>query len=145
MSKSSGLIEASYGTSSSGVSCLLTRHILSVTNRGTIGAFLDGATETTAVFFKSLILMLVSSPEAQSKAHKSLIRWLDRSAFPFWPILRSCLMFRPLSKRSAYRIHSRQRNPKVNPVLPGFALPTGVAHRCPVLYYEGRNRRCFLG
>lgn len=40
--------------------------------RGTIGAFLEGATDTTSLFLKSTILMLTSSPEAQAKAHKEL-------------------------------------------------------------------------
>ncbi|THH17464.1 hypothetical protein EW146_g3349 [Bondarzewia mesenterica] len=40
--------------------------------RGTIGAFLEGATDTTSLFLRSLILMLVAFPEAQAKAHKEI-------------------------------------------------------------------------
>ncbi|THU88694.1 cytochrome P450 [Dendrothele bispora CBS 962.96] len=40
--------------------------------RGTIGAFLEGGTDTTSLFLKSLILMLTSSPDAQTKAHKEI-------------------------------------------------------------------------
>ena len=37
-----------------------------------MGAFLEGATDTTALYLKNLILHLSSSPEAQAKAHEEI-------------------------------------------------------------------------
>lgn len=43
-----------------------------ISYRGTLGAFMEGATETTAMFLRSLILMLVASPETQVKVQKEI-------------------------------------------------------------------------
>lgn len=39
---------------------------------GTIGAFLEGATDTTSMFLRSLLLMLVAFPDAQAKAQQEI-------------------------------------------------------------------------
>lgn len=52
--------------------------------RGTLGAFIEGAVDTTAVFLRSLILILVAFPEAQLRAQKEIdtIVGVDRGPLP---------------------------------------------------------------
>lgn len=40
--------------------------------RGTLAAFIEGAAETTTVFIRSLILMLIAFPEVQAKAQQEI-------------------------------------------------------------------------
>lgn len=52
--------------------------------RGTLGAFMEGAAETTTTFFRTMILMLVAFPEVQAKAQQEIdtVVGVDRAPLP---------------------------------------------------------------
>ena len=70
------------------VSCLASSYHGSLSStfstRGTLGAFMEGASETTAMFLRSFILRLVASPETQIKAQKEIdaVVGIERAPVP---------------------------------------------------------------
>ncbi|KAF5355232.1 hypothetical protein D9758_005994 [Tetrapyrgos nigripes] len=98
--------------------------------RGTIGAFLEGGTDTTSLFLKSLILMLTSSPEAQAKAHKEIDDVIGSDRLPVLEdfanlpycqaIMKEVLRIRPMVPIGV------PHNATKEEVIDGYVIPVGA-------------------
>lgn len=99
-------------------------------NSGIVGSILEGGSDTTALFIRSCILMLVAHPEAQERAHQEIESVVGHDRLPTrddWDSLPYCQAFVKEVSRLLY-LHLVVRLSE--PVSKGIAFPPSSAVRC---------------